>query len=129
MKPIKLIQNHTPRLNTIVPAKSKIKLITSKETVIIQKSDILYLQSSSNYCEVFFVNGKKMLCSQTLKSIESKLKDSNFYRPHNSYVVNINYLSSITSSYAHLKLMDDIMIPISRSKKSELKTMTDVWYD
>ena len=100
IQPIKILPNSSPRLASIGTPKSKIKLVSGKEMHIVPKSEILFLKSDSNYCEVHLTNGKVMLCSQTLKAISEKLKSSSFFRPHNSYVINVNFLSSVNTSVA-----------------------------
>lgn len=129
MATVRLISAPHSKLSNIEPIKSKIKLHTLDATHIIKKEDILYLKSNSNYCEVYFTNGLKMCCSQTLKSLENKLKDPIFYRVHNSYVVNMSYLNKVNSSFTSLYLSDSIVIPISRSNKTRFKEKLDILFD
>lgn len=127
---IQKLGGHLPASVTRLHAsKSKMKLVTAKGTLIVSKSDIVFLKSNSNYCEVFFVNGDKLLCSQTLKSIMEKINTSNFYRIHASYLINLDFLTAINASYTFVKLQQEIEIPISRSKKADLKNKLEIWFD
>lgn len=129
MNKVKALSNSPIKGHSIVPFKSKIKLICSNKIHIISKSEILFLKSDSNYCEVNLIDGRKIVCSQTLKLIEQKLHSSHFFRPHNSYVFNVKYLESVSASMNELALEGGVEIPISRSKKSQLRHQMDLWFD
>lgn len=107
----------------------KIKFITSKGISIVAKPDILCLKSSSNYTEIYFADGSKICCSQTMKSVFNRLNDSSFYRPHNSYVVNIYNIEGVNNTISEITLTNGMLIPISRSKKVEFKSKLELWYD
>lgn len=49
-----------------------------------------------------------------LKDIEKKL-DQRFFRIHNSYIININYIDSINSRNKQIKMYDGTFIPISNT--------------
>lgn len=49
-----------------------------------------------------------------LKDIEKKL-DQRFFRIHNSYIININYIDSINSRNKEIKMYDGTFIPISNT--------------
>ncbi len=129
MQTFKILQNSPHKLSSIETPKSKVKICNARETHIVSKSEILFLKSDSNYCEVYLISGKKLLSSQTLKSLSGKLKSSQFFRPHNSYVININFLTSVSSSMDQLTLCENFQVPIARSKKAEMKSMMNVWFD
>ena len=129
MKTVNFVQRSSAPLKSIEAPKQKILIATSKENFIVSKSDILYLKSDSNYCEIFLTDGRKILSSQTLKTIFGKINSPRFYRPHNSFVINVDFLSSVSASFNELTLLSNINIPISRSNKSELKIKLEHWYD
>ena len=109
--------------------KNKLRLATAKETRIVNKSDILYLKSDSNYCEVHFTDGTNLYCSQTLKSIYDRMDLSGFYRPHASYVINVDHIIAVNSSYDQLTLDSGKKIPISRTNKKFFKARMEAWFD
>ena len=129
MNKIKAFKNPQALSPSIEAFKSKVKLVSSNKIHIISKGDILYLKSDSNYCEVVLVDGRKILCSQTLKMIEQKIKSPHFFRPHNSYVFNVKYLESVSATMNELTLSGAISIPISRSNKAQLKKQMELWFD
>lgn len=96
--------------------RSKLRITTSCGTHIIDRSEILFLKSDSNYCEIFLADGNKILCSKTLKYFVQKLNDNSFYRTHNSYLVNLQYVTFIDATYKFLKVVQHNNIPIARSR-------------
>jgi len=129
MNNVKALLNSQVQSPTIEAFKSKLKLTSSNKIHIISKSDILFLKSDSNYCEVVLSDGRRILCSQTLKLIEQKLKSPHFFRPHNSYVFNVKYLESVSATMNELTLEGDVSIPVARSKKAHLKQQLELWFD
>lgn len=112
------------------------KLSLCNEKIIVWKDgemfvfnihDIFYF-TSGNRCSVAVTNDNIYEIKETLDSLENQLKDSNFFRCHRCYIVNISNIIKITpwlgaSSYiAKLKGLD-ADIPISRTKIKKLKEM------
>ena len=66
-------------------------------------------------------NGQKILVSRTLKDIEELLDMEPFFRIHNSYFVNLQYVIRYTKGEGgFIVLNNDITLPVSRTKKEEL---------
>lgn len=88
----------------------------------IDLQNILYLRSHDNYTEVFIEKCKSVLVSKPLKSFEKILKNTSFSRVHQSFLVNINKVIEVQKmGGGFLILRDNIKIPISRSKKENIK--------
>jgi two-component system, LytTR family, response regulator len=84
--------------------------------------DIKYLEASSNYTTFHFADGTKIVISKTMKYISLCLPQIQFYRVHNSFLVNLDYLQRVNKSANDLQieLIGNIKIPVSRSKKNGL---------
>jgi two-component system LytT family response regulator len=84
--------------------------------------DVIYLKAQSNYTEVF-TRTKRILVSRTLKALNCQLPDTLFHRVHKSYVVNVGFIKSYirTVDDSHLVLEDDTCIPVSRSKRAQIR--------
>ncbi len=103
---------------------SKIALPTAEGLEFIEVEEILRLESSGNYTEVYTADGKKMLISKTMKDIASKLPVDLFIRPHNSHIINIQYIKRyIRGNGGQIILSDDSNIPVSRSNKDMIKSL------
>lgn len=81
-------------------------------------SEIVRFEADSNYTEVFFRDGTKLLMSKTLRNYEELLEEEGFFRCHRTHLVNLNYVKDIVK-YAswNLRLENGEEVPISRRKK------------
>ena len=81
----------------------------------IDPSEILYAESEDNYANIY-IEGKKLVVSHTLKSVEEQLTPFGFIRIHKSYLVNFQKITSIHEGYVFI---DELKIPIGRAYKEE----------
>jgi len=114
----------TRTINDHVPF-DKLAITTKKGQVIISLSDIFYVQAASNYAHIIDIAGSRFTLTKTLKSIEQILPTMSFFRCHQSYLININYLTEINRDGTLLLQTDELrkIIPIARRKRSEMKQM------
>ncbi len=109
-------------IRAYVPEKKNKRLIMPLlgKTIFVNFEDILYCKSSGSYTEVHFTTNGMELLSKKLKEIEAQT-DASFFRVHNSYLVNLNYVKEyIKNDGSYLVLSNGKTIPISRAKKTEL---------
>ncbi len=78
--------------------------------------DILYIESSHVYVEVFLKNQQKLLVRTSLTEILSNLSP-NFIRVHRGFIVNIKYLSQINTSVV---IIGNKNIPIGKKYKDDV---------
>lgn len=84
-------------------------------------SDILYIEAMRNYIVVHTL-AKKLMVLLTFKSIEESLPAKDFMRIHKSYIINLNQVEVIESSYVQINKKQ---LPISRKLKDDvLKQVT-----
>ncbi len=85
--------------------------------------DVVYLEADNNTTDFYLVNGKKLSAYKTLKHYEHNLP-SFFYRIHNSYIVNSNYVSRINTGKQLCYLNNnEISIPFSKTFKDNIETI------
>jgi len=82
----------------------------------IQFTDIFFIKADSNYSVIHTLDRKYTLRS-TLKDFEGKLPPKTFERVHKSYIVNLDKIEFINSSFV---LILDHELPISREVQSKL---------
>lgn len=84
-------------------------------------NQISYLKGSDNY-SIFYIQGKsEKVVARTLKEYEEMLSDKGFMRVHKSFLINLEYLQSISKrDILELELTDGTRIPVSRRKASEV---------
>lgn len=101
--------------------KSKLSLSLSNKMVYVNEDEIIYCKSDGNYTEVHMIGGKKEVLSKKLKDVQELIKTKSFFRVHNSYLVNINFIKEfIKNDGQYLILEQGISIPVSRSRKQSL---------
>ena len=89
---------------------------------------IIYCQADGNYTNIFIKDKEKpLVVSKQIGFIEQALAGYDFVRPHNSYLINLNYVDSyIKSNGGSLKLNNKIEIPIARNRKDSLKHLLGI---
>jgi two-component system LytT family response regulator len=96
--------------------------------VLIQTDDIIRCESNINYTTLFLKDKQKLLVAKTLKEFEELLKDYNFYRVHNSHLINLAYINSYNKGKGGFVTMKDgAEVEVSTRRKDEfLKKLTAI---
>lgn len=84
-------------------------------------SKIKYLEAYGDYVKVI-TDDENHLVLSTMKSFESELPKDKFFRAHKSFIVNLNKIDKFNSKLIEI---GSVKIPISRTKKEELKKAID----
>jgi len=96
----------------------KIALPTGNGISFIETSDIIRCEASGNYTCFYLKSKEKILVSKTLKEFEDILGEQDFYRVHNSHLVNLIHVVKYVKLGGDMVVMDDgSQIEISRRKK------------
>ena len=115
------------------PNENKHELITlladnEKDSLEIELSDLLYIESNGNYIEVYFINEnqlKNVLLRSTLKRTELQLeRHSSVLKCHRAFLVNASQIAEVKGNSQGLRLAlkhTDTEIPVSRNFSKSLK--------
>ncbi|MBL7919836.1 MAG: response regulator transcription factor [Bacteroidia bacterium] len=105
--------NQYQRKKIIINSKSGIESIDAPE--------IFYLESMSNYTQIYLNDSKFILTSKTLKEFDSLLcnTDRNFMRVHNSFIINLHKATRYLKDEEAIILTNGQKIPLSKSRKDE----------
>lgn len=96
----------------------RIALSTKDGLIFVQAKNIVYCEAESNYTKVVMNDGQKIVVAKTLKDLDETLVGSNFFRIHNSFLININHVVKfIREDGGYVEMLDKTQITISRSKK------------
>jgi len=76
----------------------RICIPVSTGLLFIQVSDIIRCESDVNYTTLYLKDKKKIVAAKTLKDFEEMLTGYNFYRVHNSHLVNLAYITGYNKS-------------------------------
>ena len=98
----------------------KICVTNSDGIIFIPLKDITYCQSESNYTTFYLLNGKKIITSKTMKEYEQVLECNGFYRIHNSFIINLNFVEMVVKGDGGSIIVNGARIPISRTKRPEI---------
>ncbi len=94
----------------------------------IKVEDIIRCKSSNNYTDIFLTQGKFHTITKTLKYVEDLLRDHQFYRIHDSRLVNLSHIKSYKKGGEGgvVLLNDNTEVDVSRRRKEGfLKTLSD----
>lgn len=84
--------------------------------VKISYDEILYIESNSNYINIF-TKTQKIMTRQSLDWAEQELPENQFMRIHRSYIVNIR---AVQRTHSKSVFIGDNEIPISRANASKM---------
>ena len=102
----------------------RIALSTGDGLIFVNTADIMYCQAESNYTNVVLTNKTKILVAKTLKDIDETLAGKDFFRVHNSFLININQIKKfVRGDGGYILMNDDTQITIARSKREEFFEM------
>lgn len=106
---------------------TKIPLKVDKKIIFLDISLIVYIEVQNRTC-IIHTKNKDFIDTAKLKDYEDTLKDYGFFRIHKSYLINLNYIKEIypwfNNSYCvRMEGFEDIILPLSRNKIKELKTL------
>lgn len=114
-----LIQKLNDLRTEISSPNKRLKLASSEGFDFVQAEDISFVSADGNYSQVFLRNGKKVLISKTLKTLEKQLVSERFFRVHKSFLVNLNEVVSYSKMDKVLKLSSSEEIPVSYRKEED----------
>lgn len=89
--------------------------------------DILYCESDGNYTKIVEQNGESILTSRTLRNIEQLLVAHGFFRCHQSYLINVDCISSYKTQKSEIELVGNHVVTLARSKKREFLELVDAF--
>jgi two-component system, LytTR family, response regulator len=100
---------------------------TLEGLIMVNSETILYCESDSAYCKIFFIDSNKpLVISKTLKEVEEVMKGTDFFRIHNSYFINMKCIQSyIRGEGGEVVLNNGIHLPVSRTKKHDFLNLLE----
>jgi two-component system LytT family response regulator len=82
-------------------------------------SEIIYCKSDNNCTEFHLIGKRKITATKTLKSIEELMRAHNFFRVHDSYLINLNHIKKYQKGGEGgiVELTDRNEVDVSRRRK------------
>ncbi|MGB3078281.1 MAG: LytTR family DNA-binding domain-containing protein [Saprospiraceae bacterium] len=102
----------------------KIAIPTMEGLLFFNLSDIVYLEAESNYTTLHFVNHPKLIASRTMRDFEELLPSDMFFRTHNSYIINLNFIKRyLKGDGGQIEMQNGHFVDVARRKKEEFIKM------
>lgn len=110
-------------LNSDVNVPKYIAVNSQKGIKVIEVKKIIYLESSGRYTIIHLENKSSVIVCKNLGYYEELFQNLDFLRIHNSFIINVAYLSSIIKDAGgqYCILSENIITPISNRKFSQVK--------
>ena len=108
---IENVQKQSEKIN-------KLALATMEGLTFIELSDVIRCESNDNYTTFHFVNKDKILVSKTIKFYDTLLTERNFFRVHQSHLINLDHIKKyIKGEGGYVLMSDESTVAVSRRKK------------
>jgi two-component system LytT family response regulator len=99
----------------------KINISADGKVYLLDKDEVVMLKSDKSYTTIYLTSDQEIVVSKTLKEVEKKFQFSQFYRVHNSYLINLNHVKEYLKGLGgELIMTNGETASISRTKKAEL---------
>src|ERR1051326_7627958 len=96
----------------------RITIPTTEGLQFINVEDIVYLEASNNYTNIFLSTNQKFLVSRTLKDFEEMLPGETFLRIHHSNIINKYYVEKyIRGEGGQVVMRHGYVLDVSKRKK------------
>ena len=88
---------------------------------MINANEIIKCTADENYTHIKLTNNVKITVSRILKEYEELLSDLNFFRVHNSCLINLAHVTKyVKGDGGYVIMCDGESVEVSRRKKPEL---------
>ncbi|HEY4194756.1 MAG TPA: LytTR family DNA-binding domain-containing protein [Mucilaginibacter sp.] len=106
----------------------KITVHTSKGLEFLPISDIVRCEADVNYTTIYLKDKHQLMVAKTLKDFNDMLADHQFFRIHNSHLINLDYIKSYQKGKGgYVILVDNTSLEVStRRKDLFLKKMEEM---
>lgn len=99
----------------------KINISADGKVYLLDRDDVIMLKSDKSYTTIFLKSEQQIVVSKTLKEVEKKFQFSEFFRVHNSYLINLNHIKEYLKGLGgELIMTNGLTASISRNRKAEL---------
>jgi two-component system, LytTR family, response regulator len=102
-------------------SEKKLVLRTTQDLHVINVSEIVRCAADNVYTTFFLSSGDKIVVSKGLGEYVDVLENYGFIRPHQSHLVNLNFIKKLDKSDGgYLILKDKSEVPVSARKKQQI---------
>jgi two-component system, LytTR family, response regulator len=107
--------------NLKVPKLKRIVLRDAEKVYLVDISEIIRCESDDNYTNFYLTEGRKILVSNTLKEYETLFVNHDFFRCHQSHLINLHFFDHFDKREGgSICLKDGSVLPVSVRKREQL---------
>ncbi len=119
-KVVQHYESKPPTTSAKTDDKNIVLISHSKGFTLVDFKDIVWLEASDNYTNLFLNGQKKIVASKTLKEFEAILPTSDFFRIHRSALINVNYVKEYSNNEGgEVILSDGTHVQVSKARIQE----------
>jgi two-component system LytT family response regulator len=96
----------------------KIGINSDGKIIFLMPEEIILCEADGNYTKIYLEQNKSLFVTQTLKKIEEKLTGEEFFRVHNSFIINLTKVKEYLKTESYIVLSNDKTVPVARQRKS-----------
>jgi len=97
---------------------SRLAIPTSDGMEYLNPKEILRIEADRSYSWFYLTGNRKILVSKHLKEFQDILDERYFFRPHNSFLINLKYVRKyVRKEGGYIEMQDGAQIPVSRNRK------------
>jgi two-component system LytT family response regulator len=119
-KPASRVQKNTssiPPHNLALPTKEGYHFVNT--------SEVMYCRADDNYTNFILTDNTRILVCRTLKDCEDLLSTVDFFRSHQSYLINLHYIKKYLKGINSIVMKNGDEIPIAVRKKEEFSKLIE----
>jgi DNA-binding LytR/AlgR family response regulator len=106
--------------NILLNSSEQYVLVNQKQRTFIPVSNIIMLESQSNYSVFHLKYGKKRIYAHTIRYFEGQLLDKKFIRVHNGFLINPSFVLEYNQEDSKLVMENNLEASISRRRRKSL---------
>ncbi len=97
---------------------TRLVIPTSDGREYLNPNDIIRIEADRSYSWFFIREKRKILVSKHLKEFQDLLNDRNFFRSHNSHLINLDFVKKyVRQDGGYIEMTDGSQVPVSRNRK------------
>ncbi len=98
----------------------RLPLPAAEGIIFINTDDVIHAEAEGSYTVFYLPNERKIMASKPLCDFEERLIRRNFFRIHNSHIINLGQVAKyVRGEGGHVIMTNNSSVPVSRSRKEE----------
>jgi two-component system LytT family response regulator len=98
----------------------RLPLPAAEGIIFINTDEVIHAEAEGSYTVFYLPNDRKIVASKPLCDFEERLVRRNFFRIHNSHIINLGQVAKyVRGEGGHVIMTNNAAVPVSRSRKEE----------